>query len=111
MCDQITKLAEQGKFYWIGVCVHGAGHICWGNTHLSISEKALNELMNQALTNSLPTEQRGELVIVWLGNTAIKLTAKGFQNFVALFQEGARRSFSKVTQCGLPSETEGMLIH
>ncbi len=98
MCNEITKIAKQGRYKRIGVCPHGAAHIFWQSTHFCIPVEQLDLLMSQVLAGQLPVEYYGGDYILWMADTAVKLSDKDYINITSLFASAAEAKASSVAQ-------------
>lgn len=90
MCDKITKLASLGKFQWIGMCEHGAVHVHWKAMQVCISMGTFEFLANKAVSEQLPVANYQNDFLLWLGQTAIRLTVQELDEMQNLFS-GAYR--------------------
>ena len=85
MCNKITKISEQNRFQWIGICSHGSAHIFWRTMQTTISLQVLELLINKALAGRLPLAKQGDEYLLWLNNVAIRLTKKDADEIQELF--------------------------
>ena len=107
MCDKITKIANQSKYQWIGVCAHGTAHLFWRTTLVSFPFEKLDALMSQALKGKLPVEYYGGDYLIWLNQVAIKLTEKDYLDMLELFASAAEAGSRPMMQAQFePSSLE-----
>lgn len=85
MCNKITKISEQNKFQWIGICSHGIAHIFWRTSKICLPATELQLLMDKALAGKLPVEPLGDEYLLWLNRIAIRLTEKDYEDIQQLF--------------------------
>lgn len=111
MCNKITKISEQNKFQWIGICSHGAGYVVWRTVQVCLPAIQLESLMNKALAGSLPAEKYGNDYLLWLNNVAIKLSEKDYHQIVELFAFAVEGHNLMSMQPSMSDEKGKMILH
>lgn len=111
MCNKITKISQQNKYQWIGICNHGTAHVCWRTSKICLPAYELEALMNKALAGKLPVETVGDEYVLWLNRTAIKLTKQDYLDIQELFSYGAEATAMPLLQKKSVTDEGRLVLH
>lgn len=110
MCNKITKISVQNRYQWVGICSHGSAHIFWRTTHICMPFKDLEGLMNQALAGRLPVEGYGNQSLLWLNNSALRLSDSELTEIQALLAYAAETRNESQVKLRSDQQVEGKVV-
>ncbi|MFC3150380.1 hypothetical protein ACFOEK_05025 [Litoribrevibacter euphylliae] len=105
MCNKITKVAEQNRYQWVGICSHGSAHIFWRTTHICLPYEQLEAVMNQAASKQLAVEVYDDNYLLWLNQVAVKLDDNDYQEIQSLLAQAASACGSSSNKAAEPTST------
>lgn len=111
MCNKITKISQQNKYQWIGICNHGTAHVFWRTSKICLPANELELLMNKALAGRLPVETVGDEYVLWLNRIAIKLTQQDYHDIQELFSYGAKETVMPLLQRKTANDKGRLVLH